>query len=214
MRQPRPLDAARAVEPLGEAAPEAERAVKGRRGCGRLRPASARDVPQTRPSLALAAQDALFWPDVEPFVNKPFSEVGAPPGYSRFERNGRTFLARTNADDALYPKLTVDEDGVIRLGGATSRRISKPGELAKALGPRPLNHEAHHLVPDAVVRDHPLFEAGTRGSPPTTSIAARTAHTFPTRQLTGSPVSPITSRYTGAATRNTVRWPRPRPTPP
>lgn len=86
--------------------------------------------------------------------------------YIRVNQQGRTLLSRTGADDALYPKLTVDEDGVIRVGSATSSRISTPGALAKAVGPRPPKHQIHHLVPDAVVRDHPLFEAARkRGSP-------------------------------------------------
>jgi hypothetical protein len=162
------LEAARAVDPVSEAAREAERAVNSvsedaAAFVHRLQEAH----PEARLPLSGVAEDALFWSDVEPYVNKKLSEVGTPPGYTRYERDGQTFLRRTNADDALYPRLTVDGDGVIRVGPAAGGRISTPGALAKALGTRPLNHEAHHLVPDAVVQDHPLFEAArTRGSPP------------------------------------------------
>jgi hypothetical protein len=121
----------------------------------------------TAAATRLAPEDAANWGDVSDLIGRPVSDVTLPPGYSTYERGGRTFIRRARADDAAFARLTVDENGAIQTGRAASRRISRPGALAVALGERPTRHQAHHIVPDEIVRDHPLFEAArTRGQPP------------------------------------------------
>jgi hypothetical protein len=101
-------------------------------------------------------QKTVHWKDVEPFIGKDIAN-GPPPGYRVFFRNGKTFIRRLVANDKEFPRLTI-ENGKIKIGKPGSTRISKPGALAKSLGERPPEHQAHHAVPDDVVKSEPLFE--------------------------------------------------------
>lgn len=116
----------------------------------------------------LKPEDATNWPEVRSHIGKPIAD-GAPKGYTPYNCEGRTFLRRNDGDSDKYAKLTVDENGLIQPGDPD--RISQPGaltrELNKVLGPPPLHHQAHHVVPDAIVRDHDLFKAARAlGKPP------------------------------------------------
>jgi hypothetical protein len=88
------------------------------------------------------------------------------PGYKVYKKDGEYIISRHDKDSG-HPKLTVDENGIIKEGNPESNRISKPGLLVKNLGGGKENHQGHHLIPDAVVRDHPLTQAAmTNGKPP------------------------------------------------
>jgi Domain of unknown function (DUF4157)/A nuclease family of the HNH/ENDO VII superfamily with conserved AHH len=103
----------------------------------------------------------------ERFVGKKLADVGAPPGYTTFERDGSTFLRRTTADETRFARLTVDSEGFVRFGRAESARLSSPAKMVKALRDIPEGFQRHHIVPDEIVRKNPLFqEARTRGVPP------------------------------------------------
>ena len=81
-----------------------------------------------------------------------------PTGYQFFILNGRKYIKRIDTNSSLK-RLTVDEnDIIVEYDG--SQRISVPGNLAKNLGTAPSsNHQAHHLIPDAVVRTHWFYVA-------------------------------------------------------
>jgi hypothetical protein len=96
---------------------------------------------------ALAApMQAANWPQVRELVGKPVAGTTLPPGYTVYERQGRTIIRRQVADDARMVRLTVDENGFIQLAGTTrrSRRalIGRPelprGASAPRLGPSEL----------------------------------------------------------------------------
>jgi hypothetical protein len=80
-------------------------------------------------------------------------------------------ISRHNKNSG-HPKLTVDENGIIQEGNPQSNRISKLGLLVKNLGGAKEHHQGHHLIPDAIVRDHPLTQtamtqtAMSNGKPP------------------------------------------------
>jgi hypothetical protein len=116
----------------------------------------------------LKPEGANNWNEVRSYIGKPVAD-GIPKGYETYYCNGRTFLRRKDGNSDKFAQLTVDEKGLIQPGA--SQRLSQPGALERAMekvgGPRPPGHQAHHTVPDAVVRDHPLFQAArTRGAPP------------------------------------------------
>ena len=116
-----------------------------------------------RPTTLQKAQGSTNWESIAPFVGQPVSK-GVPPGYSLVERGGRQILRRATADDARWPPLHVDRQGRIQVG--PPQRLSVPGALRRALGLGPAHHQGHHVVPDQVVRDHPLFlEARRRPRP-------------------------------------------------
>ncbi len=125
-------------------------------------------------SKRLRPQEAANWQDIERhYLGKSIEEVGAPPGYTEYEIGGRTFLRRKDGADDRFVQLTVDEAGVIRLGPAKSPRITKAERRMqsiasllenKGLAQRPPHHQAHHVVPDEIVRKHDLMrEAHKRG---------------------------------------------------
>lgn len=84
--------------------------------------------PHPRP----AAADAANWSAVEDLVGRPIADVAGqlPPEYVLYTRaDGQAVVRRTTADDALYARLTVDEDGILRPfgqrppGAATTRTV-------------------------------------------------------------------------------------------
>lgn len=95
-----------------------------------------------------------------------------PEQYTYFETNsGKLKIRRKSgfgSDDNLVARLTIDDNGkIVRFTGAVSNRISKPGELRRILlaelGLDKLDgFQAHHIVPDAVVRDSPLFQLAVK----------------------------------------------------
>lgn len=115
----------------------------------------------------LRPEEAKNWSALQPYLGKNIGKIGEPPpGYRKFELGGRKFLRRIEANDQKFARLTVDPAGIIKAGPARPQRLSKPHRVAKnvkkhLLGgkPRPAHHQAHHLVPDQVVRDHPLMRA-------------------------------------------------------
>jgi hypothetical protein len=78
-----------------------------------------------------------------------------PQGYEFYVVGGEKKIRRINAKTGLK-QLTVDAESGNIVEFTGSARISKSGKLRAALGTAPTNHEAHHLVPDNVVRGSPL----------------------------------------------------------
>jgi len=78
-----------------------------------------------------------------------------PQGYEFYVVGGEKKIRRIDAKTGLK-QLTVDAESGNIVEFTGSARISKPGKLRTALGTAPTNHEAHHIVPDNVVRDSPL----------------------------------------------------------
>ncbi len=104
--------------------------------------------------------------EVDNLIGKNINDLKeAPEGFQFYIRGGKKRIRRKNTSDPRTPtRLTVDNNGnIVKYTG--SQRISKSGKLRKNLGNPPAkNHEAHHLVPDNVVRDSPLHqEAIKRG---------------------------------------------------
>jgi hypothetical protein len=84
-----------------------------------------------------------------------------------YQDGGATRIRRIVAVDAEWPRLTIDAGGLIQPGALGSTRLSDPKKAARNYGPIPEAHQLHHIVPDEVVKKHPLFEqARTRGTPP------------------------------------------------
>ena len=124
----------------------------------------------TRPTTRrLQPQQAENWSALrQGYIDKELTEVGVPPGYSRVERDGGTGLSRAVADDNRFAQIHVDGDGLIRPGATPSPRVSNSRLTARSVGQildgkglaqRPPHHQAHHVVPDEVVRKHPLMRA-------------------------------------------------------
>ncbi len=70
------------------------------------------------------------------------------------------------SDDRRFVQLTVDGEGVIRVGPARSPRITKAERRTESIASllknngltrRPPHHQAHHVVPDEIVRKHDLM---------------------------------------------------------
>jgi predicted chitinase len=114
------------------------------------------------------------WDEIKDFIGKPADKTKpAPPGYSWREKGGRLELVRKDAKSGDLAPLTV-ENGLIVLKVGGSSRLSifsryrgnylkwvreTQGEAAykEALSRLETDGNAlHHLIPDAVVRNHPL----------------------------------------------------------
>ena len=84
------------------------------------------------------------------------------PGYKVYKnKDGKLDLRRRDKNSG-HPKLTVDKDGIIQEGNLDSRSISNQRKAVKNLGGPKENHQVHHLIPVAVVRDHPLTQAAMK----------------------------------------------------
>ncbi|WP_233104100.1 AHH domain-containing protein [Haliangium ochraceum] len=121
----------------------------------------------TKARRRLQPHEAANWASVaRDYVGKRLVDAGPPPGYTAYHVGGRSILRRTNADDALFARLSLDGDGIIRAGAPPRVRVSNPLRKAESVGEllaqaghtaRPPYHQAHHVIPDEVVRTHPLF---------------------------------------------------------
>jgi hypothetical protein len=125
-------------------------------------------------SKRLTPQDAANWKEIQQnYLGKRLDDVGTPPGYKKYKFGDRTFLRRKDGADDQFVQLTVDGEGVIRVGPAKSPRITRAERRAESIASllenngltqRPPHHQAHHVVPDEIVRKHPLMrEAHRRG---------------------------------------------------
>ncbi len=108
---------------------------------------------------------------IDGYLGTILDENDVPIGYEIYDRkpNGSKKIRRKpgNANPS-FVKLGIEsigQDGdeystenFIR-PGENKPRISTPGKLATNVGGSPENHQFHHLIPDAVVRDHPLAQA-------------------------------------------------------
>jgi hypothetical protein len=165
------LDEAASGAPLSTRGADATAVPPGaRQGAGAgMEQAGARTGGET--AMRLRPQEAANWGELQGYVDKKLAEVGAPPGYVETTGAGGPGLRRVVADDARFAQLHVDGDGFIRRGAVP--RVSNGFETARSvdgilarngLTRRPPHHQAHHVVPDEIVRKHPLMrEAHRRG---------------------------------------------------
>ncbi|MCP4131389.1 MAG: DUF4157 domain-containing protein, partial [bacterium] len=100
--------------------------------------------------------------EIVPVLNKHISNADlSQTSYELIESEGVKYIRRGKgmADD-FHIQLFIDDYGIIRMGTG-SIRLSKSGKLrealVKALGRNLPGHQAHHLVPDQVVKESPLF---------------------------------------------------------
>lgn len=107
-------------------------------------------------------------------IDKVADPLNPPEGYTFYDFDGGNFKIRRLPGKAEegYIKLTitprnVDGDGpnkgvenIMKEGAeeGSSNRISGSGALTRSLGGARPNHQAHHIIPDAVVRSHPLMQ--------------------------------------------------------
>ncbi|WP_233104155.1 AHH domain-containing protein [Haliangium ochraceum] len=157
--------AEQAAERAGREGAEQAGERAGREGAEQAGGESAEQAAQA--SRRLQPNEAANWASVaRDYVGKPLDEVGPPPGYAAYHVGGRSILRRNNADDALFARLSLDEDGIIRAGAPPRVRVSSSLRKAESVGElltraghtaRPPHHQAHHVIPDEVVRTHPLF---------------------------------------------------------
>ena len=116
-------------------------------------------------------EQAENWSGVAARVGQPWDGT-APAGYTvvRTAKGGQT-LRRAVADDSKLVKLWVDKDGILRTG-SPPRNLLTDGRKARELitagkGTIPAGVQVHHVIPEEVLREHPLFIAARkRGRPP------------------------------------------------
>jgi hypothetical protein len=165
------LDEAASGASLSTRGADAAAAPVARQGAGAgMEQAGARTGQET--AMRLRPQEAANWGELSPgYIGKKLDEVGTPPGYIETRGPGGPGLRRVVADDARFAQLHVDGGGLIRPGAVP--RVSNGFETARSvdgilarngLTQRPRHHQAHHVVPDEVVRKHDLMrEAHKRG---------------------------------------------------
>ena len=165
------LDEAASGAPLSTRGADTAAAPGAQQGAAAgMEQAGARTGAET--ALRLRPQQAANWGKLSPgYLGKKLDEVGVPPGYIETSGAGGSGLRRAVADDVHFAQLHVDGHGVIWPGAVP--RVSNGFETAKSvdgilarngLTQRPPHHQAHHVVPDEIVRKHPLMrEAHRRG---------------------------------------------------
>lgn len=125
-----------------------------------------------RGSRQAVAQEVLKrlpknWPKIRGVLGKKFDKRLLPQGYYVRTVGGKPVISRAKGmtDDDLYAPLTVDAKGNFALK-TTSARLSDPTRMrnnyTRTYGPLKPGHQIHHLVPDNLMRDHPLGQAAVR----------------------------------------------------
>lgn len=94
-----------------------------------------------------ASRMAANWPVVQGIIGTPASVARSPAGYRIYQVGANWRIARNSADDALFQRLTVDENGLIQLYTGQSARASTAGfmndSLRRVSDP---SHPLHFLV--------------------------------------------------------------------
>ena len=104
---------------------------------------------------------------LEPNINSVTNSV-IPAGYQIITRNNSKYIRRDNVSNVNTPRLMVNENGIV-VPYLKPTRLASNGLLRDRLkdlngGSLPDNHQAHHIVPDNVVRNSPIHqEAISRG---------------------------------------------------
>jgi len=93
--------------------------------------------------------------------------TNAPAGYEVYTAKNSKYIRRLDVSNTSYPRLAVDENGIIIIYNG-STRLSSSSKFVRNLetvyGKMPLNHQRHHLVPDNVVKNSAIhIEAMSRG---------------------------------------------------
>jgi len=91
----------------------------------------------------------------------------APAGYEVYTVKNSKYIRRLDKSNVAYPRLAVDENGIVVIYTA-STRLSSSSKFVRNLeivyGKMPFNHQRHHLVPDNVVKNSEIYiEAMSRG---------------------------------------------------
>jgi Domain of unknown function (DUF4157)/A nuclease family of the HNH/ENDO VII superfamily with conserved AHH len=109
---------------------------------------------------------AKNWREVEPFLHGQAGDL--PKGYHYREiKNAadevtQVQIVRRIGDDLEMAPLQIGADGTLKVTSQVSNRISNPLAMAKnfaaAFGKVKSGYWIHHLIPDEVVRNHPLMK--------------------------------------------------------
>ncbi|PTA66387.1 AHH domain-containing protein [Deinococcus arcticus] len=108
------------------------------------------------------------WVTIRTLIGTPLGKKPLPlEYYTRRLPGGKIVIARKRgmADDDVVAPLGVDGSGKIFLRQGSSR-LSDPTLMKnndkKMHGALPSGHQIHHLVPDNLIKDHPLGQAAER----------------------------------------------------
>lgn len=94
-------------------------------------------------------------------IDDLLKEQDAHKRYKLYLAGDPPYIARKNKQSGA-PRLYLNDDVVSLEPGPNQKRISTPGALPKNLEAKPDsggNYQAHHIIPDEVVRKHELFAA-------------------------------------------------------
>lgn len=160
---------ARSAGEVGETAVEQAALIEARAAATEL---AATGLARASKTAKILPEQAENWSEVAALVGKPWDGT-APAGYTVVRTaKGEQTLRRAVGDDQKLVKLWVDEAGVLRAGErplpATLTSSSAARERITGLrGTIPKGVQVHHVIPEEVLREHPLFVAArTRGKPP------------------------------------------------
>ena len=159
---------ARSAGEVGETAVEQAALVEARAAATEL---AVTGLAKASKAAKILPEQAENWSEVAALVGKPWDGT-APAGYAvvRTAKGGQT-LRRAVADDNKLVKLWIDPDGILRTG-SPPRNLLTDGRKARELitagkGTIPAGVQVHHVIPEEVLREHPLFIAARkRGRPP------------------------------------------------
>lgn len=159
---------ARSAGEVGETAVEQAALVEARAAATEL---AVTGLAKSSKAAKILPEQAENWSEVAALVGKPWDGT-APAGYAvvRTAKGGQT-LRRAVADDNKLVKLWIDQDGILRTG-SPPRNLLTDGRKARELitagkGTIPAGVQVHHVIPEEVLREHPLFIAARkRGRPP------------------------------------------------
>ncbi|WP_045118673.1 AHH domain-containing protein [Haliangium ochraceum] len=139
-------------------------------------------IPAVRGAHALSAagkasakqaglKGAKNWSELESkYIGKKLTEVGTPTGYTAYPLDGRMVVRRIRIDDELFAAIHLDADGVFREGLARAQRVSNPAHVARSVDTlleaagvaKPAHHQAHHILPIQLFREHELLREALR----------------------------------------------------
>lgn len=98
---------------------------------------------------------------VRHLIGMPFDEQKLPKDYYVKNMGGVKVIARKAADDKKFTPLTIDSNGRVQVN--VSQRLSNPTTMKKNFkskwGALPNGHWIHHLIPDTLIRNHPVGKA-------------------------------------------------------
>lgn len=98
---------------------------------------------------------------VRDLIGLPFDKKKLPKDYYVKNMGGVEVIVRKAADDKKFTPLTIDSNGRVQVN--VSQRLSNPTTMKKNFkkdwGVLPSGHWIHHLIPDTLIRNHPVGKA-------------------------------------------------------